>query len=171
MSTLVMKFGGTSVGSMEAIDQAADIVLDLAKQWDNLVVVVSAMSGVTDALIESARTAVAEEEEVFRSITTGLRTKHHDTIEALLPQDAAERDRLLSTVDELLDELGAFCHSIHILGEVTSRAMDAITSMGERMNARILAAVLRHKGGKSESVDATELIVTDDKYQNAAPLM
>jgi aspartate kinase len=170
MNTLVMKFGGTSVGSVEAIDQATDIVLDLAKEWDNLVVVVSAMSGVTDALIESARTAVTEEEGVFRAIIADLRTKHHDTIEVLLPK-GGERDHLLSTVDGLLDELGAFCHSIHILGEVTPRAMDAITSMGERMNACTVAAALRHKSGKSRAVDATELIVTDDKHQNAAPLM
>ena len=66
MSTLVMKFGGTSVGSMESINQATDIVLDLAKQWDNLVVVVSAMSSVTDALIQSAQTAVTEKEDIFR---------------------------------------------------------------------------------------------------------
>jgi aspartate kinase len=170
MSTLVMKFGGTSVGSVEAIDQATDIVLDLAKAWDNLVVVVSAMSGVTDALIESAQTAVTQKEAVFRTIIADLRTKHHDTIEVLLPP-GGERDHLLATVDGLLDELGAFCHSIHILGEVTPRAMDAITSMGERMNARTVAAVLRHKEGKGQAVDATELIVTDDKYQNAAPLM
>jgi aspartate kinase len=170
MSTLVMKFGGTSVGSVKAINQATDIVLEHAKQWDRLVVVVSAMSGVTDALIESARTAVTEEEEDFRGIIADLRARHHDTIEALLPKDD-ERETLLSTVDNLLDELGAFCHSIHILGEITPRAMDAITGTGERTNARTVAAVLRHKGGKSESVDATKLIVTDDKYQNAAPLM
>jgi aspartate kinase len=170
MNTLIMKFGGTSVGSVEAINQATDIVLEHARQWDRLVVVISAMSSVTDALIESARMAVSEEEEVFRGIIADLRARHHDTIEALLPKDD-ERGRLLSTVDNLLDELGAFCHSIHILGEVTPRAMDAITGMGERTNARTVAAVLRHKGGKSESVDATRLIVTDDKYQNAAPLM
>jgi aspartate kinase len=170
MSTLVMKFGGTSVGSVEAINQATDIVLDYAQKWDRLVVVVSAMNGVTDALIQSAQTAVTKEEEVFRGIIADLRAKHHDTIEALLLQDG-ERDRLLSTVEGLLDELGAFCHSIHILGEVTPRAMDAITSLGERINARTVAAVLRHKGAKSQAVDATHLVVTDDKYQNAAPLM
>jgi aspartate kinase len=170
MSTLIMKFGGTSVGSVEAINQATDIVLEHAKQWDRLVVVVSAMSGVTDALIESARTAVTEEEDAFRGIIADLRARHHDTIEALLPKDD-EREKLLSTVDNLLDELGAFCHSIHILGEITPRAMDAITGMGERMNARTVAAVLRHKGAQSQAIDATQLIVTDDKYQNAAPLM
>jgi aspartate kinase len=170
MSTLVMKFGGTSVGSVKAINQTADIILDYADKWDRLIVVVSAMNGVTDALVQSAKTAVTEEEEVFRGIIADLRAKHHDTIMALLPE-SHDRTQLLSTVDDLLDELGAFCHSIHILGEVTPRALDAITAMGERMSARIVAAALRHKGGKSQAVDATQLIVTDDKYQNAAPLM
>jgi aspartokinase/homoserine dehydrogenase 1 len=170
MSTLVMKFGGTSVGSAEAINQATDIVLDYAQKRDRLVVVVSAMNGVTDALIESARTAVTEEEKVFRRIIAGLRAKHHDTIKTLLPQNG-ERDQLLSTVNQLLDDLTAFCHSIHILGEVTPRALDAITAMGEQMSARTVAAVLRHKEARSEAVDATELIVTDNKFQNAAPLM
>jgi aspartate kinase len=170
MNTLVMKFGGTSVGSVEAINQTADIVLDCAKEWDKVTVVVSAMNGVTDMLINSARTAVAEEEKVFRAIIAELRTKHHDTIEALLP-DSADRSELLATTDGLLDELGAFCHSIHILGEVTPRALDAITAMGERINARTVAAVLRNKGAKSQATDATAFIVTDDQYQNAAPLM
>jgi aspartate kinase len=169
MSTLVMKFGGTSVGSVVAIDQATDIILDCAKEWDRVVVVVSAMNGVTDMLINSAKQAVTEEEKVFRAIITELRTKHHGTIKRLLP-DSTDRTELLSTVDRILDELGAFCHSIHILGEITPRAMDAITSMGERMNARMVAAVLRHKGAKSQAADATKFIVTDDQYQNAAPL-
>jgi aspartate kinase len=171
MSTLVMKFGGTSVGSVDAINQAADIILDCAKEWDRLVVVVSAMSGVTDALIGSAQTAVSSDDEsAFRAIIADLCAKHYDTIKALLPE-GDDRKQVLSTVDNLLDELGALCHSIHILGEITPRAMDTITSMGERMNARTVAAVVRHKKAKCQAIDATELIVTDDKYQNAVPLM
>ncbi|MBN1976369.1 MAG: aspartate kinase [Anaerolineae bacterium] len=170
MGTLVMKFGGTSVGSVDAINQTADIILDSAKEWRRLVVV-SAMNGVTDALIDSAQTAVSSDDELaFRAIIAGLHAKHHDTIGALLPE-GKDREQLFSTVQGLMDELGALCHSIHILGEITPRAMDTITSMGERMSARTLAAVLRHKGTKSQSIDATQLIVTDDKYQNAAPLM
>ena len=171
MNTLVMKFGGTSVGSVDAINQTADIILDSAKEWKRLVVVVSAMNGVTDALIDSAQTAVSSDDEsAFRAIIADLHAKHHDTIGALLPE-GNDREQLLLTVRGLMGELEALCHSIHILGEITPRAMDTITSMGERMSARIVAAVLRHKGGKSQSIDATELIVTDDKYQNAAPLM
>jgi aspartate kinase len=91
-------------------------------------------------------------------------------VDTLLAADS-QRAQLLVTVDEYLDEFAAFCRSVHVLGEVTPRAMDAITSRGERINARILAALLRQKGVRSAAVDATELIVTDDTFQNGAPLM
>ncbi len=170
MTTLTMKFGGTSVGSAEAHSQAADIVLEQVNDWDHLVVVVSAMSGVTDALTEGAFTAASGDDQTYRAIVADLRVRHYRAVDELLDPDG-ERADLLSTVDEYLDEFATFCHSVHVLGEVTPRAMDAITSLGERINACILAAVLRQRGGNSEAVDATDVIITDDKYQNAVPLM
>ncbi|HEY67956.1 MAG TPA: aspartate kinase [Thermoflexia bacterium] len=170
MTTLVMKFGGTSVGSPEAFTQAADIVLEQAQKWDRLAVVVSAMSGVTDALIKGARTAASGDDQTYHAIVTELRARHYRAVDALLEPDD-ERTSLLTAVDDYLDEFAAFCHSVHILGEVTPRAMDAITSLGERISARVLAAHLRQRGARSEPVDATELIVTDDTFQNAAPLV
>ena len=170
MTTLTMKFGGTSVGSAEALMQAAGIVLEQTQEWDRLAVVVSAMSGVTDALTRGALTAASSDDQTYRAIVTDLRARHYRAVDTLLPSDG-ERAQLLTTVDEYLDEFAAFCRSVHILGEVTPRAMDAITSLGERINARTLAALLRHKGVRSEAVDATELIVTDDTFQNGAPLM
>jgi aspartate kinase len=170
MSTLTMKFGGTSVGKAEAHEQAAQIVLEQATTWDRLVVTVSAMSGVTDALTEGARTAASGDEQTYRAIVADLRVRHYRAVDRLLDPNG-ERAQLLATVDEVLDDFAAFCHSVHVLGEVTPRAMDAITSLGERINARILAATLRQHGGQSQAVDATELIVTDDKFQNAVPLM
>jgi aspartate kinase len=170
MSTLVMKFGGTSVGSAKPIGRAADIVQQYTQQWDRLVIVVSAISGVTDALTTSARAAAAGDDQAYRAIVAELRTRHHQAADALLIQ-SSERVQLLATVDKFLDELAAFCYSIHILGEVTPRAMDAITSLGERISARIVCAVLRQREVRSETVDANELIVTDDKFQNGAPLM
>lgn len=170
MSTLTMKFGGTSVGSATAIGQAVDIILDQAQDWDRLVIVVSAMSGVTDALIKGARSAAAGDQQTYRSTVADLRVQHYRAIDELLAQDG-ERAPLLASVDEYLEEFSSFCHSVHVLGEITPRAMDAVTSLGERINARILAALLRQRGASSEAVDATELIVTDDAYQNAVPLM
>lgn len=170
MTTLAMKFGGTSVGSVAAIGQATDIVLEQAQKRDRLAVVVSAMSGVTDALTQGALAAVSGDEQEFRGIVADLRVRHYRVADQMLRTDG-ERAKILAVVDDFLDEFDAFCRSVHILGEVTPRAMDAITSLGERINARILAALLRQKGARSEAVDATELIVTDDTYQNAVPLM
>jgi aspartate kinase len=170
MRTLVMKFGGTSVGSPEAIRQAADIILEHAPQWDHLVVVVSAMSGVTDALTKGALTAAAGDDQTYRAVVADLRALHYRAVDQLLPPEG-ERGALFAIVDEYLDTFDTFCRSIHVLGEVTPRAMDAVTSLGERISARIVAAYLRRRGVKSEAVDATELVITDDTFQNAAPLM
>jgi aspartokinase/homoserine dehydrogenase 1 len=171
MTVLTMKFGGTSVGSPAAIQQAAGIVLEETRRWDHVAVVVSAMSGVTDALTRGALTAAAGDDQTYRSLVTELRARHYGAVDGLLDPNG-ERARLLATVDEYLDEFAAFCRSVHVLGEVTLRAMDTITSLGERISARILAAVLRQEGGvPSEAVDATELIVTDDSFQGAVPLM
>lgn len=170
MTLLTMKFGGTSVGSPEALAQAALIILEQSQRWDRVVVVVSAMNGVTDALTRGAVTAAAGDDQTYRALVTDLRARHYGTVATLFSPDG-ERARLLAMVDEYLDEFAAFCRSVHILGEVTPRAMDAITSLGERINARIMAALLRKHGLRSEAVDATELIVTDDTFQNAVPLM
>ncbi|MBN1246812.1 MAG: aspartate kinase, monofunctional class [Anaerolineae bacterium] len=169
-STIVMKFGGTSVGNAEAIAQAASLVRQEAENWERVVVVVSAMRGVTDALIEGARTAEQGDPETYRGIVSDLRVRHTLVVAALI-SDAEVRTSLLRTVDAYLDEYATFCHSVHVLGEVTPRAMDTISSMGERVNARVVAAHLREQGVAAEAVDATDLIVTDDRFQQAVPQM
>jgi aspartokinase/homoserine dehydrogenase 1 len=165
-----MKFGGTSVGHAGAVAQAAELVLSAARQWEQVVVVVSAANGATDALIRGASTAASGDGETYLSVQDDLRKRHHEVIHELL-EASSECSSLLAMVDEHLAEFAAFCRSIHVLGEVTPRAMDTIVSVGERMNARILAALLRQRGASSEAVDATQLIVTDSTFQKAAPLM
>ena len=172
--TLTMKFGGTSIGHAEGITRAADLAMEQAQKWDRLLIVVSAMSGVTDALIEGARTAASGNGYVCLSTIQDLRERHHRVIDDLLGSSAEEDGEyaeLRSTVDRYLDEIAAFCRSLHILGEITPRTMDAITSLGERISARVLAAMLRQHGARSEAVDAGDLIITDDSFQNAVPLM
>ena len=170
MTILVSKFGGTSVGSVEAISQAADLVMQQAQEWDQQVVVVSAMRGVTDALTQGALTAAMGDGQAYRAIVADLRVRHYRVVDELLDRDG-ERAQLLAAVDGYLDEYATFCRSVHVLGEVTPRAMDAISSLGERINARVLAALLRLRGVSSQAVDATKLIVTDATFQNAVPLM
>jgi len=170
MATLTMKFGGTSVGSPEALSQAAEIVLSNSEKWERLIVVVSAMSGVTDALAQGALTAASGDNRTYREIHSNLKTLHQNVVDALLPS-GGEHAELTTILGKFLDEFTTLCHSVYILGEVTPRAMDIIMSLGERINARILAALLRHGGGQSKAVDATKFIVTDNQFQNAAPLM
>jgi aspartate kinase len=170
MATLVMKFGGTSVGSPEAISQAVEIVSLSSQEWDRLVVVVSAMRGVTDMLIKSAEMAADGDEASYQSLIGDLKARHQVVIDELISDDG-ERVKLSALIDEFVGELSAYCHSIHVLGEVTPRGMDTITSLGERMNARVLAAALRGNGIKAQAIDATELIVTDASFQSAIPLI
>ena len=170
MSTLVMKFGGTSVGSPDAISQTAQILADYSQKWDRIVVVVSAMSGVTNLLLKSAQAAGSGDEETYTEYIDLLRDRHRETIRTLFPSNG-ERTPLLALIDRYIAELSAYCRSIHVLGEVTPRGLDTIVSLGERMNARMVAAALRSKALDSQAVDATELIVTDAAFQNAIPLM
>jgi len=167
---VTMKFGGTSVGSADAISRAADIVLLRSPGWEQKVVVVSAASGVTDSLLRGALTAACGDGETYRAIEADLRARHYAVVNELFASGNGCAP-VLATVDECLAEFAAFCRSIHVLGEVTPRAMDTVVSVGERMNACIVAALLRHRGANSEPVDATELIVTDDTFQKAVPLM
>lgn len=168
--TLVMKFGGTSVGSADAINRAVTLIQEGAGKWENLVVVVSAMSGVTDNLIRCARTAAGGQQEGYLEIIEALRDRHVSVVNLLFQADQ-EQQELLQVIEHQLSNLTALCSSIHILGEVTPRAMDVISSLGERINARIIAALLRELGLLSQAVDATECIVTDARFQSAVPLM
>ncbi len=170
MRTLVMKFGGSSVGSPPAIQQSASIVQNHKPTWDNLVVVVSAMSGITDQLILSARLAANNESSGARAIIEQIHNRHLEVINTLI-SDPTEKQTLLVGVQQRLDELSSYCQSIQVLGEVTPRGMDVISSLGERINAQVVAAVIRSIGTPSQAVDASACIITDRTFQNAVPDM
>jgi aspartate kinase len=168
MRLLVTKFGGTSVGSAEAIRGLTAITARNRESWEHVVVVVSALSGVTDSLLRIVRTAQSGDAEGVRALYATLRERHHGVIEELLE---AERPAVLTDIDTLLDECAALCEGVRVLGELTPRTLDAIAGLGERMSARIVAATLREHGLTASAIDATDLIVTDDRYQDASPLM
>ncbi len=169
MSTIVMKFGGTSVGDAAAFAQVREIVSRHARSGDSVIAVVSAMSGVTDDLHRGITEAAEGDKEAYRGVCRAFRERHIDVILELFDDDA-KRESLISTLDSLADEYEKLCSSVHVLGEVTPRTMDTALSRGERMSARILAALLRQNGVEGEAIDATELIVTDASFGNAAPI-
>ncbi len=170
MQTLVMKFGGTSVGNAAAIRQVLDIARTEQKQTNNLVIVVSAMSGITDQLIRCASLACSNRADDLIKTIAAIRSSHFAAVEDLLPE-GIERDKLLQVISERVEELTRYCQSILVMGEVTARGMDVISSLGERMSAPIVAAALCEAGLSAEPVDATCLIITDRTFQNAVPQM
>lgn len=165
-----MKFGGTSVGMTTGLTQVLSIVLHEAERWDQLLLVVSALEGVTDALIEASHLAQLSNRRGYRRIAATLRTRHLALIEQL-PLGPTERVSLQADVDRLLFDMLDLCQSLadrH--GEKPNpEVIDSIIGTGERLSSRIVAALLRQNGLRGVAIDATDLIVTDNVYSNATP--
>ena len=172
--TLVMKFGGTSVGSAPAIRETTELIRHSLAQWGQVVVVASAMGSkpikVTDLLLQGAETAAHGDTRTYPTLAQQLRVIHQETIRDLI-EDAAERDSLTREIEQFIGRFTDLCQAIAILGELTPRALDAIGGMGEQMSVRLLAAYLRQQGLPAQAVDATELIVTDEHFTSATPLI
>jgi aspartokinase/homoserine dehydrogenase 1 len=167
---IVMKFGGTSLGDGEAINRATDIVIQTLKGKGGVVVVVSAMSGVTDTLLSAATSAAQGDAETFRRARWHLTDRHRLAINEVLSYEEA-RLQLMEEIEALLSDFENLCRSIHIMGELTARGSDAVASLGERLTARILAAALRDRGERATAVEATEAIVTNGRHGSATPFM
>lgn len=167
-STLVMKFGGTSVGDVQAFERVAQIVKQEQAHWHYLVVVTSAMAGVTNLLLESARRAVGGEVEFIYRAAQHLKDQHFTVAEGAI-SDLATRTRVKQELSYLIGEFTRLCEAIAVLGEATPRALDAVAGLGERMSVRLLAAVLEGHGIPAVFVEATQLIVTDHQFQSAHP--
>jgi aspartate kinase len=154
--TIVMKFGGTSMADADSIRRCAGLVL--AQESHRVVTVVSAMSGMTDTLIELGRAAISNDQAKTESILVDIRERHIAT--------AAELGGG-GTIVALLDQLDTLVRGIASVGELTPRSRDAVLSFGERLSSTLMAAALEghaltgHEAG----------IVTDDNYGEANPLM
>lgn len=166
--TLVMKFGGTSVGSADALKNAIQIIRDAKKDGERVVVVTSAMSGVTNLLLDSAASASHGKVDSLAQTAATLREKHFSAAETLIP-NAAKLNQVIAEIDDLIFSLVDLCKAIAILGEASPRAMDTVASLGERMSVRLLAAVVDSSGIPVQAIESTEFIVTNAHFQNAHP--
>jgi aspartate kinase len=139
---IVHKFGGTSVGDAQCFANVADIVMEYHNQVNGAatretVVVVSAMSGVTNQLIAGARAAADGKDSAYRDIKAGLLSRHLDVVETLLNR-SLERLEVGGLVEDRLHELERLYRSIAVLGELTVRGCDAVASFGEQLSVNIL---------------------------------
>ena len=164
---IVMKFGGTSVGSPERMLGVADILAEHSKYAD-VVAVVSAMGGATNMLIRAATQASEGQEEPWKGSRQELARRHREVADQVL--SAAEQATVLPRLAEQVKHFEDLCSGFTLLREITPRGMDTLSSLGEVMSATLVASILRSRGLKSEAVDAVECIVTDDNFGNASPL-
>jgi bifunctional aspartokinase / homoserine dehydrogenase 1 len=164
-----MKFGGTSVGDAACITRVAQIVKEASREGP-IVTVVSAMSGVTNRLIEAARQAEAGNLDQADAIFDALRKQHEEALSALV-RDPEKRKGLAACLKKVFDEGEQLCKGTALLHELTPRTLDAISSLGERLSAPMVAGALTELGALSESIEATELIVTDSYHGGADPIM
>ena len=164
-----MKFGGTSVSDASCIARTAQICATAARE-DSVVVVVSAMSGVTNRLIEAATFSEAGESERSSEHLAAIRRQHEIALDALIA-DAATRKKLAQRMEDILGEATRLCEGTALLRELTPRTLDLVSSLGERLSAPMVAAAISALGTPSEPIEATELIVTDGFYGGAEPFI
>lgn len=174
LRTLVMKFGGTSIGTSEAMAQAVDVIRATLPDWPRIVVVVSALSKVTDLLLDTTARAVEGDQTAIHLTERRLREMHFAIAEQLFGEASAASDpahctQVKQEIDHLIASLTHLYQAVAVLGEATPRALDAIAAHGERMCVRLVAAALESKGVPAQFVEASQLILTDHHYQAAHP--
>ena len=163
-----MKFGGTSMGSAERIEAAARLTTE---QHANrpVAIVVSAMSKVTDLLLDSLRKAEAGDEAGIDANLATLTKRHETCCRALLPAEFQET--AIEGVRGLIAEFARIARGILMLGERPLASVDRAVAIGERLSALLMAAYLESHNAPATAVNAAHVIVTDDLFGNASPLM
>src|SRR5207302_9501462 len=165
----VMKIGGTSVVDASCIARTGQIIAKAAKE-NACVAVVSAMSSVTNRLIKAAKKAQGADAREATAMLDTLRQQHETALTSLVQRED-KRARIQQRMDEVFAEGRRLCEGTALLRELTPRALDAISSLGERLSAPLVAAAVGELGLPSEAIEATELIVTDAFHGGAEPQM
>src|SRR5450759_2503026 len=129
----VLKFGGTSVGSAENIQKVKEILMG---QDDDVIVVVSALSGITDMILSAAKMA-AIGTGYFQAELTEINTRHFEVIENLF--DGEKQTEVRENTQVLLEELERIVHGVSLIGELTPKTLDKIIGFGERLSSLIIS--------------------------------
>lgn len=160
----VLKFGGSSVANAANINKVVNIIK--AKQ-DNgkTIIVVSALSGITDKLLKAAQLAECNDEN-YKSILNEIENIHLQTVKELIP--IQQQSPVLSLVKKMCNEVEDICNSVFILHELSPRITDRVLSFGELLSSQIIAAKLNASGMQTEWKDSREIIVTDNHFSKAA---
>ena len=165
---LVMKFGGTSVGSAARMRVAARLAAE-ERARRPVAIVVSAMSKITDLLLDAMRHAEAGDRTGMETDVAALRSRHEDACRELLP--APRHAAVMAQIHKLIAEFERIAGGMAMLNMRPPRSADEAVATGERLSALLVAEYLNSEGVSAEVVDAVDVIVTDAVFGNASPLM
>jgi len=165
---LIMKFGGTSVGSADRMRVAAALAAAEGRKRP-VAVVVSAMSKVTDLLLDTMRHAEAGNQPAIAAAIAALRSRHEEACRQLLPADA--QAGTLQRIRELIGDFERIVNGMAMLGDRPPRSVDEAVAVGERLAVLLLTACLNAGGTAAEAINAWDVVVTDAVFGNASPLM
>lgn len=159
---LVLKFGGSSVANADNINKVLSIVKEYNQ--DKVIVVVSALGGVTDQLLLAGSFA-AQSNEAYKEVLQKIEERHLATVKDLIP--VAQQSSILSWVKQRCNELEDLCNGIFLLGEISPRTKDKMVSYGELISSHIIAHHFNSASVNAEWKDSRELIITNANYGNA----
>jgi aspartate kinase len=162
---IVVKFGGTSVGDAAAIERAADIVA--ARLARRPVVVVSALSGVTNALLAIAEQATRGQLIGAIRGVEALRERHLEQADLLLRGPVGRE--VAAELSATFDELASLAEALSVLGHLTPRSLDAIGAVGEQLSSALVVPAFKARGIDAELVDARDVMITDEQFTAATP--
>ena len=162
---IVMKFGGSSLESPEALTRVARIIADWGPE--ERFVVVSAMGKTTDRLLEAGRVAASGDSRAAERLVAGLQRYHEE--QALDVMSGEARECWRGIVAETFQELASLLRGLAVLHELTPRSIDAVSSYGERLSSAAMALILDSAGIKATHIDARRAMITDARHTQAAP--
>src|SRR3954468_8076417 len=157
MATLVMKFGGSLTADARRITRVAQVITAESLAWDRLVVIVSAMAGVTDTLGHMIDQAAARDTVAYRRTLTTIREAHIAAVATLFENEALQQD-LVRQIDRILFDTMNICDMVMAKREALPRDRDVVMATGERLIVQILTALVRQEGLKAAAVDAASII-------------
>lgn len=160
----VLKFGGSSVANAENIEKVVNIIHQKSSA-EKTIVVVSALGGMTDLLLECG-TLASEGDEAYKDKLHIAEARHMETVKALVP--VTQQSRILSHVKTQCNELEDICNGIFLLKELSAATKDRIVSYGELLSSHIIVARLASLGIDTEWKDTRDLITTDNNHTNAS---
>ncbi|SHH64541.1 bifunctional aspartate kinase/homoserine dehydrogenase I [Winogradskyella jejuensis] len=158
----VLKFGGTSVGSASNINKVIAI-LDKKSEDTPIVVVVSAVGGITDKLLNAGRLAILKD-EVYKTVFEDIQNIHFSIVQELIPED---NELIISTIGKKLEALLSLLDGLYLLNELTPKISDKLVSFGELISSYIISETLKSRGIDAKRKNSQELIITDSNHGNA----